>query len=221
VGLKKEIRKKEKVMKKRLAVITAIVLAGCLQVQANLITIVNPSAEANKGAVPTGWTYYADGSFPGATAQTALSRPIAADDGLNIFVLYHAGLTQTLGSTYQSGFTYTMSVDAVKRGDTAYNTGYGFGLYYNNGGTLTEVAKTNGVANWANGTWQQKDLVLTVNAGAAYIGKDIVVKLFAAPTSGTSDFVDNVRLNSVPEPATIGMLGLGTLITVLIRRMRS
>jgi hypothetical protein len=204
-------------MKKRLEVITAIVLAGCLQLQADSVVIVNPSAEANTGAAPTGWTVLAGAPI----AQTALSRPIAADDGLNIFVLYHAGLTQTLGSTYQSGFTYTMSVDAVKRGDTAYNTGYGFGLYYNNGGTLTEVAKTNGVANWANGTWQQKDLVLTVNAGAAYIGKDIVVKLFAAPTSGTSDFVDNVRLNSVPEPATIGMLGLGTLITVLIRRMRS
>ena len=173
----------------------------------NLVTlpIVNPSAEANAGAAPTGWTYYADGSFPNATAQTAASRPIAADDGLNIFQLYHAGLTQTLGSTYQSGCTYRMSVDAVKRADTAYNTGWGFGLYYDNGGTLTEVAKTQGIATWAGGTWQQVDLVLTVNPGAAYIGKDIVLKLFAAPTSGTSDFLDNVRLWG-PKPPPSGTM---------------
>lgn len=171
----------------------------------NLVTlpIVNPSAEANFGAAPTGWTVLT--GTP--TAQTAASRPIVADDGLNLFVFYQNAIGQTLGSTYQNGSTYVMSVDAAKRADlvAGQTTGWGFGLYYDNGGTLTEVAKTQGDATWANGTWLQKDLVLTVNPGAAYIGKAIVLKLFGASTSETSDFLDNVRLWG-PKPPPAGTM---------------
>jgi len=172
----------------------------------NLVTlpIVNPSAEANAGAAPTNWTVLT--GTP--TAQTAASRPIAADDGLNLFVLYQpAAISQTLGSTYQSGSTYVMSVDAAKRADLAagQTTGWGFGLYYDNGGTLIEVAKTQGDATWANGTWLQKDLVLTVNPGDAWLGKAIVLKLFGASTSETSDFLDNVRLWG-PKPPPAGTM---------------
>jgi hypothetical protein len=195
-------------MRKCFAVITVVVLAGCLQLQAASVAIVNPSAEANVEAVPTGWTYYTTGgNWASATARSAAGRGIVADDGLNLFSIFNAGLTQTLGSTYQRGFTYKMRVDAAKRGADAdgKKTGWGFGLYYDNGGKLIEVAQTKGVANWTDGTWQQKDLELTVNAGDACIGKAIVIKLFANPNSETSDYLDNVRLDAAPAPTTIGM----------------
>jgi hypothetical protein len=110
-------------------------------------------------------------------------------------MLYNSAISQTLGETYQSGGTYVLSVDAYRRGSSE-KTGYGFGLYYDNGGTLTEVAKTVGTADWGYNSWQQVDLVWTVNPGAACIGKDIVVKLFWAGSaySYTSDYLDNVRM---------------------------
>jgi hypothetical protein len=197
-------------MRKCFAVITAVVLAGCLQLSADSVPIVNPSAEANTNATPTGWTYFANGSFPNATAQTAASRGMVADDGSNLFLLYNAGLTQTLGTKYQSGFKYTMSVDAARRNNLTERTGYGFGLYYDNGGTLTEVASTVGTTfAIPQNSWTNVNLTLTVNPGAACIGKDIVVKLFHAGLtySTTSDYLDNVRLKVVQE-------GLGLFFAV-------
>jgi hypothetical protein len=37
---------------------------------------------------------------------------------------------------------------------------------------------------------------------------------------GTNFEVDYIRLTAIPEPATVGMLGLGALVTLLIRRLR-
>jgi hypothetical protein len=36
----------------------------------------------------------------------------------------------------------------------------------------------------------------------------------------TSVRFDDLSITSIPEPATIGMLGLGALVTMLVRRMR-
>lgn len=50
-----------------------------------------------------------------------------------------------------------------------------------------------------------------------YIGVAFYISS-ASPVAGS--VIDNVHLNVVPEPATVGMLGLGALLTLYIRRMK-
>lgn len=52
---------------------------------------------------------------------------------------------------------------------------------------------------------------------------DLFVVVFQAKPNGAGAgtvTVDNVNFSSIPEPATIGMLGLGTLVALMLRRTR-
>jgi len=57
------------------------------------------------------------------------------------------------------------------------------------------------------------DAFTTFSIGAA--GTDAYLKLDA----GTSLAVSDINVEAVPEPATIGLLGIGTLVSLLVRRM--
>lgn len=52
-------------------------------------------------------------------------------------------------------------------------------------------------------------------------GPDDGGKLPAEYQGVTMGYVDNVTVTVVPEPATIGMLGMGALLALLVRRMRA
>jgi hypothetical protein len=49
-------------------------------------------------------------------------------------------------------------------------------------------------------------------------GWNTVLLRLGADTSGNTRMIDNIQVSAIPEPATIGMLGLGALITLVIRR---
>ncbi len=55
---------------------------------------------------------------------------------------------------------------------------------------------------------------------AGNIGGLIFTKSGTWSTAGSSASIDSMGLSMVPEPATLGMLGLGALATLLIRRIR-
>jgi len=66
------------------------------------------------------------------------------------------------------------------------------------------------------------DVFQTYNPTIAGAGSVLTVTLTQASTLGNIAFgMDNLVLNGtvIPEPATIGMLGLGALITLVVRRM--
>jgi hypothetical protein len=44
---------------------------------------------------------------------------------------------------------------------------------------------------------------------------------FLQSNAANGSYVSDITVSTIPEPATIGMLGLGAIITVLIRRMRA
>lgn len=62
----------------------------------------------------------------------------------------------------------------------------------------------------------------TVQAGDAWAGKHIGIQIESTTpmelTSGRNWDFDNVRLTAVPEPASLGLLGLGGLMLVRLRR---
>ena len=98
----------------------------------------------------------------------------------------------------------------------------------------------------ADGEWHQASVVLDVLPAAARAALDegsnddsdtITVWRFATDISKVQSelvgqtpsyagapshfFIDNVQMNAVPEPATLGLLGLGCLMTALSRRRRA
>lgn len=56
------------------------------------------------------------------------------------------------------------------------------------------------------------------NTGAFYSFDTLVLGSTAGINDGSYYTLDNIMVTSIPEPATIGMLGLGAVITVLFRR---
>jgi hypothetical protein len=63
----------------------------------------------------------------------------------------------------------------------------------------------------------------TLTAKADTIGDVLNIELLTTATDGnaySTSVISGVAISAVPEPATIGMLGLGTLVAVLIRRTR-
>lgn len=93
----------------------------------------------------------------------------------------------------------------------------------------TTLTRTDAANNWTLSTvWGGKTYTATLNGYAAGDGtvNEVFVGSGAASSGslfnvGDNYTISNASLNLIPEPATIGMLGLGALIMVILRRMRS
>ncbi len=120
----------------------------------------------------------------------------------------------------------------------------------NNLGGVTYYNAAPASGQWAKGDWIHFSLQLTGAAGSKFTNATITaynmtrdwsidtgvtdVNLSGYTTFNTTNafnairirnstggvYIDNAYVQSIPEPATIGMLGLGALITLLIRRRR-
>ncbi len=154
-----------------------------------MVSIVNPSAATGN---TNGWT---------AASAGVLA---AASDGDGYGWSVGGSLRQSLPSTFERG-TYVLSVDVIDR--PVYDTGWDFGLYYDDGGLQEVVRVIGGPQN--NGSYLRQDAVVTVNPGDPAVGKNIVVILSNRAASYTSDWYDNVRLWGPKSPPQ------GTVILVL------
>ncbi len=141
----------------------------------------------------------------------------AIPDGVQIGYSNAGTIAQTLTATYESGYLYNLTVAVGLRNFVA-----GPGQYIPATATMELFAGTTAniiaslpipVSSIARGTFQ--DFTLSV-AGGAWNGQAIGI-LF---TSGGEQLdIDNVRLNSVPEPGTLILLG-GALAGIGVVRRR-
>jgi len=138
-------------------------------------------------------------------------------------------------STYVLGRTYTLTLDAFSAG--TWNNAAGSNIVWNLGlaANGTTVAADNWGSDGYTGTTSHAlilvdatsngltTLTLEYTATAADVGKTIGIQLLGDvgdDGNGTENyaFMDNVQLQSVPEPSSMALLGLGGLALILRRR---
>ncbi len=78
----------------------------------------------------------------------------------------------------------------------------------------------NTVDYYLNGTRLFNDAALAVISAGTTNGLGRIGFVNGSTRIGLDYLIDNISVEVIPEPATIGMLGLGALITILVRRMR-
>ena len=153
---------------------------------------------------------YPDGTFALAVKlETGLSTRPYNDNSIVWQML--AGETISAGNEYQLAFATTL-LGGGGDGDVEAS------LIYDDEGTLTEIYSETFYPFTGEdvGTWTEVSLAFTVPDGAAYIGEDIGIQFKQEWRDWV--LVDDVRLDLIPEPMTIALLGLGSL--GLLRRRR-
>jgi hypothetical protein len=216
-------------MKKFFAITPALALAlGMLAsapASATPITVNNPSFEQVGGGLPNlcvgscaafdiasipGWT---DSGTSGQWITGGQGNPNAIDG--NVLAYTNDGsISQNVGSAV-AGTTYTLQVNLLHRTDEPMD-----GVIQLEIGGV--VVKTATGVDLGAGTWNEWTAVYLASDLDA--GKIVTILLSTNGAPGGQGDFDNVRLDgsssTVPEPATLTLLGAGLLGLGLIRRKR-
>ncbi len=124
------------------------------------------------------------------------------------------GIAQVLNETLTTGMTYTLTVEVGN--SYYYSWGQGYKVQLLAGDTL--LAQDDSSQAPAIDTFETSTVTYVYDsADEALLGQPLQIRLLAKPDNGELD-VDNVMLDAIPEPATMGLLGMGVLC--LIRRRR-
>ncbi len=124
-----------------------------------------------------------------------------AASGTALNVLY----TEVFGATFADVDKTWLTFDLTTNQSLAAGTQYGFALWASN--------PSGGATSGTSSTKARMELYY---GGNTYTGGDYIRATSTGNTVATTDL--NFVLQAVPEPATIGMLGMGALITLLLRR---
>ncbi|MHC5544564.1 PEP-CTERM sorting domain-containing protein, partial [Singulisphaera rosea] len=185
----------------------------------------NPSGSAQIGSGPWSGTY--NGTL-GILAPPSLTigsgaATISGVVGLNVLGL---GLTnnngyfsQTLGQTYAANATYTLSAD-VNAGATLslgllQSRNVGIALTSNGSDVASTSTAGAGLVTLTPLGSNNYTLQLTFTTGSTPPTGNIGIRLFDQPTGlltanlFPSATFDNITLTAVPEPTSVGLLGIG------------
>jgi len=186
-----------------------------------------------------GWGYFDNDGYIGSWNITTADFPGEAPEGQNVGWAegegYHGGFAQVLtdaGAKLKAGWTYTLTVEVGNGLTTDPFGGYqvqllaggtphtpGDGTNYTGavtGGTL--LAEDDNLLTIAAGTFETSTVTYTYDpAHSDLLGEPLQIRLLAYTESDEVEF-DDVRLDAIPEPATLALLGLGAL---MLKRKRS
>lgn len=184
-------------------------------------------AEAISGV--SGWTYWLNPS--NGHSDQGLSRwevlGGSSTDAQGFINWHDQRYSQTVAETVEADRTYTASIEfAVKLDDANQPRAGSFELWagrpivddenkFEVGSVLLDSVLAG--INWSvpvdvevvDATWVTLDLSYTAAAGDPLIGKPLTLSFKTMPGSAGTTYWDNANLSSVPEPATIALLGLG------------
>ncbi|MHC4432574.1 MAG: PEP-CTERM sorting domain-containing protein, partial [Planctomycetota bacterium] len=124
---------------------------------------------------------------------------------------------QLTGHTIAAGDVYTLTVDARRTWEGPNIT---LGLYYDDGGARVQMASLfHEFVGGATTNMEELNLVALAGSTAAAIGNNLGIQIMSGDPDAAWIGFDSVRLDVVPEPATLALLGFGAL--GLIRRRRA
>jgi hypothetical protein len=168
------------------------------------------------------WLYTA--AYAEVTTYSARPSPRTGNQAMHGLAKYSA---QETNAVFEAGTTYTFSLWA--QNDDVLNEGNGVFMYifdgnvpFSDANALTSQlftaipARTGMNAAQSQANWVQISISHLVSPGAPEIGHPIGVGFFARKDSA----VDDATLSSVPEPASVVLVGLGGLSLLPIRRKR-
>lgn len=173
------------------------------------------------------WWNAGTGNQSATAANTTLSAPpasgyngVLADSGRGGAVLHSVNT----GYTIQAGDIFTIDFDWRDAFGWEANDQVRVSLVAYSGDTLAGSVvweefvndKVTTAATWESVTGNISDLT-----GA--VGRTLFIQTYGLNGgAGTGDFarIDNIAVSVIPEPATMGMLGLGAFFTLLVRRVK-
>jgi hypothetical protein len=175
-----------------------------------VIPVANPGFEdqplgdgATGVGLPTGW----NGSDAGWFNPTTSNYPGEAPEGQNAAWLNTNGvLWQTVaGTSITAGLTYELEVLVGYRLDTV-TPNYSVELRANNQNGMLLASKNQTHVSPTQGTFSPLSLSFTAQAGDAFLGQALTIRMWSADVQ--TNF-DDVNLSYVPEPTTFALLGCG------------
>jgi hypothetical protein len=195
----------------------AFVLAAG-QVSANLIQ--NPGFETGD---LTGWQAFGIGGSSFITVQTPDNGPSAGGTH-NAFLDNQAqalGLTlkqvTPVGSAAPGPVSWSFD---LKTGGATVGGVFFVQVFCNNSGGGVISGGTGLLGNYTPANWTTYSGSFTAPAGTDHLTIQFMANTGAAVGSTSKMHVDNVVLNAIPEPSTVGLVGLGLISLLGLRRRK-
>ncbi len=170
------------------------------------------------------WYYDVEGHYAGAgwLDSGQLGGFFSPDGSKNVVYVndgHASGPYQDLGYTIVVGETYAFSMDVQSNGKAS---GAAISLMFNyHDGADPRVLITGESHDISgqvvHGAWETYSVSFTADAGEDYIGKNLGIEFNNASSSASWHHFDNAQV--IPEPATMMLLGLGSL--ALLKRRRA
>ena len=124
---------------------------------------------------------------------------------------------QLTGHTIAASEVYTLTIDARR---TWLGPNVTIALYYDDGGARVPIGSLlHEFVGGGTTDMEELNLVALADDTAASIGNNLGIQIMSGDPDAAWIGFDNVRLDVVPEPATLALLGFGAL--GLIRRRRA